>query len=233
MPDPGRESGNSAITRRFTRQRGFRLKEYCRPVSEISPWLSPGRQGWTTSAGVAISTGGFIERTRPRYLLNHHRKALPQRLWEPKGAISGEALFVNDPLKKKGENDMKHFRAVAVISFLVLVFGGCAMYGNNGDLAGEGASGISYGRVKCPTCGFEFTPKEAVTATDLSEEGTSGVTYGRVKCSKCGFEFDAPAEKAAGDLRGEGASGISYGRVKCSKCGFEFDAPVKNGNVAE
>lgn len=117
---------------------------------------------------------------------------------------------------------MRHLGVLLVVSFLVLGFAGCAMYGNNGDLAKEGMSGVSYGRVKCTKCGFEFEAPVERPAEDLTEEGASGVSYGRVKCTKCGFEFEAPVEKPTENLTKEGASGISYGRVKCPQCGFDF-----------
>jgi rubredoxin len=143
-----------------------------------------------------------------------------------------ESLFLQSSHEER-VNDMRHLGSLLVISFLVLVFGGCNMYGPNGDLAKEGASGISYGRVKCPACGFEFATPEAKAVQDLSEEGASGITYGRVKCAKCGFAFDAPVQKPVEDLSKEGVSGISYGRVKCPKCGFEFDAPDHEEGVGK
>ena len=118
---------------------------------------------------------------------------------------------------------MRHLVRLAIVSFLALMFGGCAMYGNDGDLSKEGTSGVSYGRVKCAQCGFEFEPSVSEPAKDLTEEGVSGVSYGRVKCAKCGFEFKTPAKESGVDLAKEGVSGISYGRVKCPTCGFEFD----------
>lgn len=118
---------------------------------------------------------------------------------------------------------MRHLRALLIVSVLVLVCGGCAMYGNNGDLAKEGVSGVSYGRVKCAKCGFEFEAPVKEPVEDLTKEGVSGVSYGRVKCSKCGFEFKSPVKGPVEDLAKEGISGVSYGRVKCPTCGFEFD----------
>lgn len=119
---------------------------------------------------------------------------------------------------------MRHLKGFVFIALLVLVFGGGPAFGTNEDLTKEGVSGISYGRVTCPECGFDFKAAIKEPVSDLAEEGTSAISYGRVKCTKCGFEFKTPVNESVTDLSEEGTSAISYGRVKCTKCGFDFTA---------
>lgn len=85
---------------------------------------------------------------------------------------------------------MRHFGNLLIVAFLVLGVAGCSMHSSNGDLAKEGVSSVSYGRVKCAKCGFEFKAPVKKPTEDLTREGASGISYGRVKCSKCGFEFE-------------------------------------------
>lgn len=84
---------------------------------------------------------------------------------------------------------MRHLRRFMFIALLVLVFGGGTAYGTNEDLTKEGASGISYGRVTCTQCGFDFKPSAIAPVEDLTKEGMSAISYGRVKCTQCGFDF--------------------------------------------
>lgn len=117
---------------------------------------------------------------------------------------------------------MRHIRGFFFVALLVLVFGGGTAYGSTEDLTKDSASGISYGRVKCSECGFEFKGPDKEPVEDLTKEGVSGISYGRVKCPECGFAFKAPDKSSVEDLTEDKASAISYGRVKCTRCGFDF-----------